>query len=329
LNVLVVGGAGYIGAHVTLALLARGHRAVVFDNLSTGWECNLSGDAHFVLGDILDGDALDGVLSVGSFDAVVHLAALKAAGDSMDQPERYANHNILGSLRLIEKAIAHGASHFLFSSSAGVYGEPQYLPIDESHPLAPVNFYGFTKLEVERCLAWFSRLRNLRYGSLRYFNAAGYDPHGRVPGLDRDPKNLIPIVMEAALGRREVLVFGDDYDTRDGSCVRDYVHVSDLADAHVLALERMACDNRDLVLNLGSETGHSVLEVIAAAERVVGRPIPHNFAVRREGDPATLVASAAKARELLGWTPRFSDLETMLAHTWPRYQQAAEDRNTS
>ncbi len=322
MNVLVVGGAGYIGAHVTLALLERGHRPTVFDNLSTGWEENLFEDAHFTLGDLLTGDALAEALAAGAFDAVIHLAALKSAGDSMNEPERYARHNVWGSLRLIEKTLAAGAPLFLFSSSAAVYGEPRRLPIDESHPLEPANYYGFTKLQVERHLQWHSRLRNLRFASLRYFNAAGYDPQGRVSGVDRDPQNLFPVVMEAVAQRRDaVQVFGDDYDTRDGSCVRDYVHVTDLAEAHVLALEHMARENRDLILNLGSETGHTVLEVIAAAEKAIGKPVPHVFAVRREGDPAALVASSAKAREVLGWKPRFSDLETMLAHTWQVYEK--------
>ncbi len=317
MNVLVAGGAGYIGSHVVLELLEAGHQVVVLDNLSSGHEINLFPAAHFAKLDLLDRAGLQALFEVSRFDAVVHLAALKAANDSMHQPERYSHQNITGSLNLIQAASAGGVRLFAFSSSAAVYGEPEYLPVDEQHPCRPENYYGFTKLQIEQQLAWFSRLRGMRCACLRYFNAAGYDIEGRVRGLERDPRNLIPIVLEVAVGLRPQLdIFGQDYDTPDGTCLRDYVHVSDLARAHVQVLEHMAAHDRDLTLNLGSDEGHSVTEVLKVAEQVVGHPLPHAYVARRAGDPARLIASSARARQLLGWSPRHSSLETMIASAW-------------
>ena len=321
MHVLVVGGAGYIGSHVALDLLNRGHKVTVYDDLSTGREENLFDEALFVRGDIQDGDALDLLMSAQNIDAVIHLAALKAAGDSMNEPERYAHHNIVGSINLLNCMTRHDIKKFVFSSSAAVYGNPEYLPMDEKHPIEPTNFYGFTKLQIERHLQWYSQLKGLRFASLRYFNAAGYDPELRVKGLEINPKNLIPIVMEVAMGTREKLtIFGNDYDTTDGTCIRDYVHVNDLADAHSRALEYLGDQDKDLIVNLGSETGHSVLDVVHAAGKVVGREVPHTIAGRRAGDPTSLVAASAKARELLQWEPRFSDLETLLSSSWDVYR---------
>ncbi len=317
MNVLVAGGAGYIGSHVVLELLAAGHRVVVLDNLSTGHEINLFPAAHFAKLDLLDRAALMALFETSAFDAVVHLAALKAANDSMREPERYSHQNIIGSLNLIQAASSYGVRRFVFSSSAAVYGEPKYLPVDEDHPCRPENYYGFTKLQIEQQLAWFSRLRGMRCANLRYFNAAGYDVQGRVRGLEREPRNLIPIVLEVAAGLRSSLdIFGQDYDTPDGTCLRDYVHVSDLARAHVQALDYMAAHDRDLTLNLGSDLGLSVTEVLSMAEQVVGRPLPHAYVGRRHGDPARLVASSSRARTMLGWQPCHSSLETMITSAW-------------
>ena len=237
MRILVIGGAGYIGSHVARAFLDRGYAVTVFDNFQTGLRENLFHDAAFVYGDIMRPEQLRAAMREG-FDGCVHLAALKAAGQSMLKPELYAESNISGTINILNQATAVGISRLIFSSSAAVYGSPQYLPIDEDHPKEPENFYGFTKLEIERILDWYDRLKGMRYAAIRYFNAAGYDVRGRIKGLELNPENLLPIVMEAAAGIRPKLsIFGDDYPTRDGSCIRDYVHVSDLAEAHVTAFE--------------------------------------------------------------------------------------------
>ena len=210
----------------------------------------------------------------------------------------------------------------VFSSSAAIFGEPQYLPIDEKHPKNPENFYGFTKLDIEHYLEWYDKLRNLKYVALRYFNAAGYDPDGEIFGLEQNPANLLPVVMETACGmRKEMSIFGNDYDTRDGTCIRDYVHVSDLADAHVKALEYISDKNESLTVNLGSETGISVTEMIETARRITGKEIPAKYVGRRLGDPACLYATSAYAREKLGWIPKYSDIDTLISSTWQAYQK--------
>jgi len=318
MNILVIGGAGYIGSHVTREFLDRGHQVTVFDNLSTGREENLFADAGFVRGDILCEEELAGVMK-GGFDGCVHLAALKAAGVSMLRPEEYSVTNICGTISVINQAANSGIGCLLFSSSAAIFGNPRYQPIDEEHPKEPENYYGFTKLEIERILGWYDRLR--------YFNAAGFDVKGRIRGLERNPENLLPIVMEAALGIRPGLsVFGDDYPTRDGTCIRDYVHVTDLAIAHVAAFEHVMRHGKSLSVNLGSENGVSVLEMIDHARRVTGRPIPVTIAPRRDGDPPCLVASSLKARELLGWVPKYSTPEMLIESTWNVYRSVFEEK---
>jgi UDP-glucose 4-epimerase len=320
MKVLLFGGAGYIGSHVALAFRDRGHETGVFDNLSSGLRENVPQDCTFYEGDINDRAAVAAALADG-WEGIVHLAAFKAAGESMEVPEKYAINNICGSLTLITEAVRSGAAGFLLSSSAAVYGEPEYLPVDEDHPTVPTNYYGFTKLEIERNLAWFQQLRGLPYASLRYFNAAGYDPEGRVTGLERNPANLIPLVMETALGRRrELLIFGDDYPTRDGTGIRDYIHVTDLADAHVSALEYAVRENRSLTVNLGSEQGLSVREILETARKVTGREIPARVTGRRAGDPARLVASAQRAEEILGWKARRSSAREILETSWKAYR---------
>ena len=322
MRVLVVGGAGYIGSHVVMNLLDDGHQVTVFDNLSTGLEVNLFEEAHFVKGDLLVQGELDALLAAADFDAVVHLAALKAAGDSMFEPEAYAHHNICGSIELLNSVVKAGIRKFVFSSTAAVFGDPTYQPIDEAHPLEPTNFYGFTKLQFERQLAWFAKLRGLSFVSLRYFNAAGYDPNGRVQGLEVNPKNLIPIVMEVATGARQRIdIYGSDYETRDGTCIRDYIHVNDLAAAHGRALDYLEAGGENLTVNLGSETGLTVLEVLQCARRVTGKELPHRMVGRREGDPPTLVASAKHARKVLDWEPKLSDLESLIRSTWDTYRK--------
>ena len=319
MKILIIGGAGYIGSHVAREFLDAGHSVTVFDNFSSGLLRNLFPEAGFIQGDILDSTALSAAMA-GGFDALVHLAAFKAAGESMLKPEKYSINNITGTLNILNAACEAGIKRIVFSSSAATYGEPKYLPIDEDHPTNPENYYGFTKLEIERFLGWYDKLKGIRFAALRYFNAAGYDVKGRIAGLERNPANLLPVVMEAAVGMRpKVMVFGNDYDTPDGTGVRDYVHVSDLAAGHVAALDWIVKNDRSLTVNLGSEAGISVLELIESARRITGRPVPAEIVARRPGDPAKLTASSRRARELLCWTAKYSDVDTLVRTSWDAY----------
>ncbi|MCL2276275.1 MAG: UDP-glucose 4-epimerase GalE [Treponema sp.] len=331
MNILIIGGAGYIGSHVTREFLDNGHNCAVYDNLSSGLRENLFKESIFIHGDIHDYPALSGAMNRGiippnakdnaPYDAVVHLAASKAAGESMLNPAKYSHNNLCGTINIINAACEAGIKNIIFSSSAAVYGEPQYLPIDEKHPAEPANYYGFTKLEIERILSWYDKLKNIRFASLRYFNAAGYDIKGRVKGLEQNPANLFPIVMETASGiRARMRIFGNDYDTPDGTCIRDYIHVNDLAAGHVMALEYIIKNNKSVTVNLGSERGFSVTEVIEAARKITGKPVPAVIQGRRDGDPAKLSASCALAFELFGWKARYSDLETIIKTTWNVYK---------
>lgn len=320
MKIAVIGGAGYIGSHTVRELLDKGHQVFVFDNLSSGLRQNLFAEAEFFEGDILKAEELEAFFAAAKPEGVVHLAALKAAGESMTEPEKYSVHNITGSLNILNASTRHGVKYFVFSSSAAVYGSPEYMPVDERHPTVPENYYGYTKLSVEGFLAWYSKLKGLRYAALRYFNAAGYDVLGRVKGLEKNPANLIPVVMEALMGkRRELLVFGNDFDTPDGTGVRDYVHVNDLARAHEMAFRYLQEKGEDLVVNLGVNRGSSVLDIIRAAERASGKKVPYRVVGRRAGDPASLVADPSKAWELLGWKALNSDLDTLLSTTWRAY----------
>ncbi|MDR2795909.1 MAG: UDP-glucose 4-epimerase GalE [Spirochaetaceae bacterium] len=320
MRILVIGGAGYIGAHVAREFLDAGHSVTVYDNLSSGLVQNIFADEEFIEGDIMDFIGLIDVMRQG-FDAIVHLAAFKAAGESMLRPEKYAVNNMSGTINILNAAAESGIKYLIFSSSAAVYGEPEYLPIDEKHPVNPANFYGFTKLEIERFFGWYDKLKGLRYAALRYFNAAGYDLNQRVTGLEQNPANLLPIVMEAACGMREdVCVFGDDYDTPDGSGVRDYVHVTDLARGHTAALDTLVRTGSSLTVNLGGGNGISVLEMIESARRITGKDIKYRVTERRPGDPAKMTASSEKARELMGWKALYSDMETIVSSSWKVYK---------
>lgn len=311
MKVLVVGGAGYIGSHVAKALMLKGHEVTVYDNLSTGQEINLFKQNRFIKGDILDYPAL--VEAMRGQDAVVHLAAKKAVGESMENPMLYSVNNISGSLNILNAMVECGAKYIVFSSSAAVYGMPEVSTIDENVPLNPINYYGFTKLEIEKFMGWYDRLKGIKFVALRYFNAVGYDADGDIRGKEINSQNLLPIMMEVVSGKRDKLkIFGNDYPTPDGTCIRDYIHVSDLASAHVLALEKLNQGMKSQSLNLGTEKGTSVLEMLRAVEKVVGRKLPAEFAPRRAGDPAILVASAAKARSLLGWKPQYLDVEKIV-----------------
>ena len=319
MKVLVIGGAGYIGSHVVKELMKAGHEITVFDNLSSGLRCNLFAKNDFIHGDILIPAEIEAAFARG-FDAFVHLAAFKAAGESMIVPEKYSVNNITGTLNIMNAAVKYNCKKMIFSSSAATFGEPQYLPIDENHPQKPINYYGFTKLEIEHFMSWYDQLKGLKFAALRYFNAAGYDPDGEIRGLEQKPENLLPRVMEAALGKRQLKVFGTDYDTRDGTCIRDYVHVTDLARAHVMALDYITKNDKSIMLNLGTEKGTTVKELIDAARRITGKEIPAEDAPRRDGDPASLYATSKKAKELLGWEPKYSDVDTLVKTTWEVYK---------
>lgn len=320
MKVLVIGGAGYIGSHVVKEMMKAGHKVTVFDNLSSGLRCNLFPENDFIYGNILIPSDLEAAFSQG-FDAFVHLAAFKAAGESMIAPEKYSVNNITGTINIMNAAVKFGCKKMIFSSSAAVFGAPEYLPMDEDHPKNPENYYGFTKLEIERFMAWYDQLRGMRFAALRYFNAAGYDPEGQIRGLEQKPANLLPRVMEVAAGMQDkIKVFGTDYDTRDGTCIRDYVHVTDLARAHVMALDYITKNDRSLTVNLGTEKGTTVKEIIDAARRITGKAIPSEDVERRPGDPACLYATSKRAKELLGWEPKYSDVDTLVKTTWEVYK---------
>jgi UDP-glucose 4-epimerase len=320
MKILAVGGAGYIGSHVVKTLIDKGHNVTVFDNLSTGSKDNLTSDSPLIVGDILNYDQLREALRQG-YDALFHFAALKAANESMTVPEKYSVNNLTGTINLLNAMCETGIRQFVFSSTAAVYGEPKYTPMDEIHPLNPENYYGFTKLEIERILHWYDRLKGIRFAALRYFNAAGYDIYGRIKGLERNPQNLLPIIMEVAIGSRDKLsIYGNDYDTVDGTCIRDYVHVNDLADGHVRALDYIFKKNSSLIVNLGSEHGISVKAMVEKAREITGEAIPAVFAPRRLGDPAKVVATSEKAFSELGWKARYSDVSTLISTTWNVYK---------
>jgi UDP-glucose 4-epimerase len=319
-NILIIGGAGYIGSHVARAFLDSGDSVTIFDNLSSGRRENLFRDASFIHGDILDFNALKNAMAQG-FDAVVHLAALKAAAESMIMPEKYSVNNITGTMNILNAASETRVPCIVFSSSAAVYGVPRYVPVDEEHPTDPINYYGFTKLKIERFLAWYEQLRGIRFVALRYFNAAGYDLHGRIKGLEINPQNLLPVVMEVAAGMRpSLLIFGDDYATEDGTGVRDYIHVTDLAAGHLQAFDYISKHRQSITVNLGSKYGISVKSMLDTARRVTGHAIPATVVGRRPGDVAVMVGSSKKARELMGWEARYSDCETLVQSTWEVYK---------
>lgn len=322
MKVLVTGGAGYIGSVVTAELIRAGHEVTVYDSLVRGHRQAVHPAASYVQGDVGDKAGLRRVLREGAFDGVVHFAAFIEAGESMDKPERYFENNTANTLTLLTSLLEHGVERFVFSSTAAVYGDPAYTPIDEEHPLNPVNAYGASKLMVEQMLAWLHRIHGLGYAALRYFNAAGAAPP---LGEDHQPEtHLIPIILQVALGQRDHLeLYGTDYPTRDGTCIRDYIHVIDLASAHVLALDALR-PGEQRIYNLGNGRGFTNREVLETARRVTGRPIPVVDGPRRPGDPAVLVASSERIQRELGWTPRYPDLEDIIASAWAWHQKHPE-----
>jgi UDP-glucose 4-epimerase len=320
MNVLVTGGAGFIGSIVASELLRSGHEVTVLDSLAKGHREAVPVEAAFVQADIHDRPALDSVMVQGRFDAVMHFAAFIEAGESMVDPGRYFHNNTSGSLALIEAAVAHGVPRFVFSSTAAVYASKD-TPIAETDPLAPANAYGASKLMVEQILEWYARIKGLRFAALRYFNACGAIPgHGERHSPET---HLIPLVLDVALGRRErAFIYGADYPTPDGTCIRDYIHVLDLAEAHLLALQALGSHER-LICNLGNGSGFSVREVIEGARAVTGHPIPAEEAPRRPGDAPRLVADAGLARQLLGWQPRIPNLHDIIHSAWDWHRSPA------
>ncbi|MBR5154307.1 MAG: UDP-glucose 4-epimerase GalE [Alphaproteobacteria bacterium] len=315
-KILVIGGAGYIGSHVQKQLLDEGFEVVVFDDLSSGDIVNVLDGATFIKGNILDEALLNDVMKQG-FDGVVHLAAKKAVGESMIHPEVYAKNNIIGAINILNAMANNNIKYIVFSSSAAVYGMPLYTPIDEKHPIRPINYYGYTKRAIEENMEWFDKLGKIKYISLRYFNAVGYHKDGCIRGKERNPQNLMPIIMEAATEKREGFsIFGNDYDTEDGTCVRDYIHVSDLAKAHSLALKNLFQNNNSYAINLGTGVGTSVKEIVDATEKVIGKKLNYSYAERRPGDPAKLTADATKAKEILGWKPEYTDVSEIISTVW-------------
>lgn len=316
-TILVLGGAGYIGSHTVYELIDAGYDAVVADNLETGFMKAVHPRARFYKGDIRDRAFMDSLFDAEKIDAVIHFAACSQVGESMVKPLKYYENNVEGTRSVLRAMAEHGVKHIVFSSTAAVYGEPERLPIMEDDPTRPASCYGETKLSAERMLYWASVAYDIHFAALRYFNACGAHPCGDI-GEAHDPEtHLIPIVLQAPNGqRRAVDIFGGDYDTRDGTCVRDYVHVCDLASAHVLAVEYLMRGGKSDVFNLGSGVGHTVREIVRAAERVTGRPIACEIAPRRPGDPAQLTASGEKAKAVLGWRPKYGDIDTIIATAW-------------
>lgn len=318
--IMVTGGAGYIGSHTVAELLAKGEEVVVVDNLQQGHREAVLGGKLYV-GDIRDADFLDTVFRENEIDAVIHFAASSLVGESMQLPGKYYHNNVYGTLCLLEKMNDYGVKKIVFSSTAATYGEPENVPILETDRTLPTNAYGETKLAMEKMMHWFDTAHGIKYVSLRYFNAAGAHESGRI-GEDHSPEtHLVPIILQVALGKRaHISIFGDDYATPDGTCIRDYIHVTDLADAHILAVEKLRAGGDSSVYNLGNGKGFSVKEVIDIAREVTGHAIPAVVEARRAGDPAVLVASSERGRTELGWQPKRDSLKQIIASAWAWHQ---------
>jgi len=314
-RILVTGGAGYIGSHTVRLLLEQGYEVAVIDNLSKGYKHNVPAKLLYEI-DIADTAAVTEVLRQNRTEAVVHFAAFIAVGESMIEPERYFANNTGGSLSLLTAMVHTGVKHIVFSSTAAVYGDPAIVPIPESSPIQPVNPYGESKVMVETMLRWFDRIHHVTSVCLRYFNASGADPEGRL-GEEHEPEtHLIPLLLRAVITGKPVTVFGDDYPTPDGTCIRDYIHVDDLAQAHILALEHLMGGGASDQFNVGTGAGHSVMETIRAVEEVTGCKVPYKIGPRRPGDPPQLVAASDKLRSTLSWQPKYTDIRAIVQHAW-------------
>lgn len=315
MKILITGGAGYIGSHVNEYLHGKGIDTIVIDDLSDG-HTEAVNHGKLVVGDFGDTELLDRLMSDSTIDAVMHFAAFASVPDSVVRPARYYRNNVAGLQVLLDACVRHGVNHFVFSSSAATFGDPMYVPMDEAHPQNPINPYGYTKLVGERMLSDYERAYGIKSCIFRYFCAAGDSKDASVGEAHNPETHLIPVMIKAAREGKPFKVFGDDYDTRDGSCIRDFIHVLDIAKAHWLGLDYIMRNNCSDDFNLGSGTGFTVLEMIAALERVTGRPVPHEISSRREGDPAVLVASSKKAEEVLGWKASHSSIDEILADAW-------------
>jgi UDP-glucose 4-epimerase len=314
-KILVTGGAGYIGSHTVRLLLDQGYDVAVVDDLSKGFKHNVPHGRLFQV-NLLHTAALTELIRQLRPEAVIHFAAFIAVGESMKDPGKYFENNVGGSLSLLKAMVTNGVRHLVFSSTAAVYGNPAGSPILETFPIQPVNAYGESKVMVETMLRWFDTIHGLTSVCLRYFNASGADPEGRL-GEEHDPEtHLIPLMLRAVQSGKPMTIFGDDYPTSDGTCIRDYIHVNDLAQAHILAVEHLLGGGASEQFNVGTGTGRSVFEMVRAVEKVTGTPVPYVIGPRREGDPAELVASPEKLRTKLGWSPRYAELETIVAHAW-------------
>lgn len=317
MRILVLGGAGYIGSHTVYELVDAGYEVIVIDNLLTGFKEAVHPQAKFYEGDIRDKIFLDNILSKEKIDGVIHFAASSQVGESMKNPLKYYNNNLCGTEVLLESMVEHGIDKIVFSSTAATYGEPESIPILETARTLPTNCYGETKLSMEKMFKWISKAHNLRYVSLRYFNACGAHPNGKIGEAHNPETHLIPLVLQVPNGKREYIsVFGNDYDTKDGTCVRDYIHVNDLAQAHILAMEYLSKGGESNIFNLGNGVGFTVKEVIETARKVTNHTIPIREEERRAGDPSVLIASSEKARKVLGWKPQYADLETIISTSW-------------
>ncbi len=317
MKLLVTGGAGYIGSHTVYLLIEQGHEVVVVDNLSTGYRQDVHPQAKYYYGDISDYQFMVHVLKTENVEGVIHFAASSLVGESMTNPFKYYNNNVSATNVLLKAMVDCNVLNLVFSSTAATYGEPKNIPILESDPTNPTNVYGETKLAMERMIAWYKQAHHLNFVCLRYFNVGGAHESGLI-GEKHDPEtHLIPIILQVASGRREAIsVFGDDYDTHDGTCIRDYIHVMDLADAHSLAMQYLLKGGESNHFNLGNGEGFTVLEMIEAAREVTKHPIPMIVAERRAGDPAKLIASSEKAQQILGWTPKFVSVKDIIADAW-------------
>lgn len=317
MTVLMLGGAGYIGSHTAYELIDKGEDVVIADNLQTGYIKAVHPKARFYKGDIRDKSFLDDLFKKEKIDAVIHFAANSLVGESMTEPLKYYDNNLYGTMVLLKSMVENGIDKIVFSSTAATYGEPENIPILESDRTEPTNTYGETKLSMEKMFKGVSKAHNLRYVSLRYFNACGAHVSGEIGEAHNPESHLIPIILQVPNGKREtVSIFGDDYPTKDGTCIRDYIHVTDLAQAHILAVEYLRKGNPSDIFNLGNGIGFSVKEVIDTARKVTGHPIPAVVSPRRAGDPAQLIASSEKAKSVLGWKPEHADLEEIIATAW-------------
>lgn len=315
--ILVLGGAGYIGSHTVYELIGAGRDVVVVDNLQTGFRAAVHPEARFYEADIRDQAALDAVFEKEHIEGVIHFAAFSQVGESMTKPLKYYENNLWGTTSLLKSMVAHGVDRIVFSSTAATYGEPERVPILEGDKTEPTNCYGETKLAMEKLMSWTEKAHGLRYVALRYFNACGAHPDGVIGEAHNPETHLIPLILQVPLGKREkISVFGDDYPTHDGTCIRDYIHVNDLAQAHILAMDYLFNGGASDVFNLGNGVGFTVKEVIDVARGVTGHPIPAETVPRRAGDPAKLVASSEKAKTVLGWKPEFDDLNTIVSTAW-------------